>query len=1255
MSKHLITFTGKLLTSEQVAIPAARIDLIDPENNQIIDTCITSNSGEYHFDYIEQTNPSFFAGFENRKFLIRATDASGNVLAEIADRVSEPGEICTTNFRIKQERLEDFAPFAVPLERLTGSVLNPQAWDIIEGALEMLSPRGTPEFDRFVQIASCPLPPIVFFDHLLEDSWHILDGNIQAEPRFRHTIDLLYQKIPPAIQDSLAELGQAARSRTRQRHMPSGNIFNNSPALEKLSLEAMLRPENLQLPPEQPCLLPPPRFLPLYGAAIAIAQDERDFAYISEILEYNFRGLDYMQYLLQTASDALTTGNIDGLQGALGFYALDCGPDDGPIPPPFPPVEPINSCFDERVFCGSILRSIPYLQNRILEGCNGYVIESISPIDACPGDTIIITGSNFGIRRGRVVFPISSGSRLEVEADRWSDTEIHVTVPDDAGAGEISLSILDSTIIVCGKSISFFRCGGGETAFLGGRAAISSLMVNGRTDEVWANPNTDAQISWSAANGGAGTRVHLSISDGANVYLDRTDLPDVGILTFRTPATNREQNLRITLIASHPCGDDERILDLLVTVESELTIEGIEVTQATQFYRSSQHLPQGTYQADNTVPLIENKRTLVRVYIDSGLDNFDLGSGMGVVSGVTAVLEGTRDGQSLPGSPIAPLNGPINAGRNVPYLTSRGQWNNSVNFELPDSWRNGSVTLRVILDPNSNLEHRYSKEVAQGIGVRFVSARPLRLVGVMIRYTGWQTIATPPFRQQVNIPAPNFSSLINAANWLRQTYPINDIDFLYAPGNRIISFSGDLTDGSGGGCGDEWGDLMDELRDLASDYDGDDDAVWVGVLPTGWNGAAWGGCGGGASDALGAAIIFANDTGPILAQEVGHAYDRDHAPGCSAGGADGSYPSYGKSSTASIGEFGVDTPLPGSSQWIIKNPNNFTDFMGYCTNKWVSPYTYRGLYNGGISPSSSLPSGNHNHGANAMYPGENKVELHRFSGRIRRTGQVEIKPSFHFQRTGRDTPGKESIYILEMRDVEGRSIETRPIRVSERSNTTHQAVLHFSAMLPFTPRLKELVILQGDEIIYQQVVADELPELTDLELNITEAGNLVISWKAFSEQERLWHKVRYSANGGETWLPAIPLLEEPTAELDLSKFPGGGNCLVEVYSSDGILTGRLRSEPFEVDHKPPRAVIASPESGVSSKQKTYRFIGVGFDENGRPIPKDSLSWFSSKDGNLGSGDMIEQSLSVGVHEIHLIVQDERGVEDQASIEIEVIE
>src|SRR6266540_5339833 len=49
---------------------------------------------------------------------------------------------------------------------------------------------------------------------------------------------------------------------------------------------------------------------------------------------------------------------------------------------------------------------------------------------------------------------------------------------------------------------------------------------------------------------------------------------------------------------------------------ASLFIEGIEATQATQFYRSARHLEAAAAEPDNAVPLIAGKPLAIRVYPD---------------------------------------------------------------------------------------------------------------------------------------------------------------------------------------------------------------------------------------------------------------------------------------------------------------------------------------------------------------------------------------------------------------------------------------------------------------------------------------------------------------------------------------------------------------------------------------------------------------------------------------------------------------
>ena len=72
--------------------------------------------------------------------------------------------------------------------------------------------------------------------------------------------------------------------------------------------------------------------------------------------------------------------------------------------------------------------------------------------------------------------------------------------------------------------------------------------------------------------------------------------------------------------------------------------------------------------------------------------------------------------------------------------------------------------------------------------------------------------------------------------------------------------------------------------------------------------------------------------------EIGHAHGRAHVncgPGLDPNSVDGQYPH----NPQTIGVWGwdiVDT--------LLKNPNQNTDFMGYCDSQFVSDYTYRALY-----------------------------------------------------------------------------------------------------------------------------------------------------------------------------------------------------------------------------------------------------------------------------------------------------------------------
>ena len=88
-----------------------------------------------------------------------------------------------------------------------------------------------------------------------------------------------------------------------------------------------------------------------------------------------------------------------------------------------------------------------------------------------------------------------------------------------------------------------------------------------------------------------------------------------------------------------------------------------------------------------------------------------------------------------------------------------------------------------------------------------------------------------------------------------------------------------------------------------------------------------------------------NGAASTVAHELGHNWNRDHAPCGGPAGVDQAYPY----ANARIGVFGFDLVTQ-----TIRDPDR-RDVMSYCSPEWVSDYTYEGILNyRGSSPAASV-------------------------------------------------------------------------------------------------------------------------------------------------------------------------------------------------------------------------------------------------------------------------------------------------------------
>jgi hypothetical protein len=642
-----------------------------------------------------------------------------------------------------------------------------------------------------------------------------------------------------------------------------------------------------------------------------------------------------------------------------------------------------------------------------------------------------------------------------------------------------------------------------------------------------------------------------------------------------------------------------------------LTIVGIERTQSIQFFMfNGQGSGAGT---DNSVPLIAQKSTVLRVYIDGTTP-----TGASPASAVSGVL--TLD----PGPTIPPANGPIAPTPSTGI--NRGLANATLNFLLPASLCTGTRTCTVsVFDPQLPGPRLVESELT--ISLAFQSVPRLRVHGVLVHVTG----------PGPNLPAPTDVALGNTLGTLLRIGPLSGIDY---SGYTTIDFNGDLTSlpTSAGGCGMGWEQLLGQLRALRAGSGTAD--VYVGILDFGVPVGVLG-CGG-------SGVAAARDGDPFtMAHEVGHALGRSHAP-CpmGIGSVDPSYPTFDMFPSGSIGEFGVNL-----SNWLIPAPQTTFDFMSACGPRWISPYTYAAIRSAIVtSPASGMGS----MGAEMRdVPGEYLY----LNFRLYRDGQLELLPSFHlYGPAPAPETGAPSLVECELISADEQIIASRRCRL-EWNQSPADPYVEYHTAIPWDPAVETIAFRRDGKIIQTHRVEAAAPRVSieapeSLE---GEPGPIRVYWTVEDAQPEMRYMVRYSHDDGASWRAVAAQLAEPHYALDLGLLPGGERCRIQVVASAGIRTAVEQTPPFAVPVKPARARIFSPAETASIEQgQPLALMGIGFSPDFGTSDFEDTEWTSDRDGPLAVGyDAIVTGLSAGRHHVRLTVPDGLGGESVATTVVEV--
>ncbi len=686
-----------------------------------------------------------------------------------------------------------------------------------------------------------------------------------------------------------------------------------------------------------------------------------------------------------------------------------------------------------------------------------------------------------------------------------------------------------------------------------------------------------------------------------------------------------------------------------------LEADAIELTQAIQ-------------DRQNTLPLVKNKKTVGRVYVDVD----------GVVADQPSVvyLYGSRGGADLPGSPLSQLH-------MAPSLINRQQLNDTANFLLPSTWDEGTVQFQ------AKARDLFGNEDASTPFSRAFTGKETPTYWVVPINTG--TAAAPVL--------PSNTQISSQESYTETVFPLPDVKFVRKPWQAIgpttvANTIDELNDYYGTVVlvwilvvlftGESPFDLPDQIYGFTPSGGGISDPTWaggIGRVARGFLGSSregtmvheinhnldrstdgtWG---------RHVANPACNDSiringGAVPPGCITHSHGlrgirlHDNNWGCGAAGPDPNWPRNANRDDQ-LGEVGFDTRLPwvdGDAARDTVIPNNYPDFMSYCQSgrlptKWISPYRWQKLFNNFATVANPHP-------ANELDNLVDKIqEVYYVSGDLNRDGTGSLDPVL--VQPGIPTEDvKAGDYSLEVLDASGKLLLTVPFFASFVNVEGEEVdAVPFNFQLPAQDGAAALVLKLGEQVLDEIEVSANAPSIAVLEPNGSEqwSGVQTIRWSASdADGDDLSFVILYTPDDGETWVPVANGVQGDSHEVDTSFLPGGDGARIRVIATDGFNTTEDDSDrTFEVERKSPQVNILSLEEGAQFRSgQAVRFMGDATDTEEGSIPEDSLFW-SVDDAGFGTGRELEAVLPDGTHEVALTAVDSEGNAGSASVRITVL-
>ncbi|QCX81460.1 hypothetical protein C9F11_39390 [Streptomyces sp. YIM 121038] len=715
---------------------------------------------------------------------------------------------------------------------------------------------------------------------------------------------------------------------------------------------------------------------------------------------------------------------------------------------------------------------------------------------------------------------------------------------------------------------------------------VTTLAVGGPT-RIWVEAYTHDDEAWPS--GGA----YENFLGRAMITIDPNEPDTLGRHVLGPTQTDQTHNGFLLTMSSELLPPD---------ATPNLEITGVEVTQATQHFTPPTGGPQHA--------LAAGKATLVRVYLDSGIDPREGGTVDGVVG--TLTLNGgsftTRSLNPITARPIAQVD--------------RGQIAHTLNFLIPaDRVTAGTAKIQVQAEVAGTLSNPME------VTADFRATRPV---------TVWMVRVSTPA-----VPALTPARYRAVADLLPLRYPIADtggIVYYTVPGLTEIHTTRDLASEDG------QGDFIDDLEDIQEDH-GNDDQLLYAMLD---HAVPLGKIGGLAR--YNDHVSFGYEDAITFAHEVGHLLGLRHAPCGGPENVDEDFtPPDGRTGEVGAGPL---TPTP------ILHPATTGDLMSYCDvrSSWIGGYHWLRLLNT-LSvrgeQADAAPPERPVHGTvpaaltttSRPFPGQ----YVRVRGRVSRSGAVRWQPclrTFRKPSPPRTVPGP--VYTVSVEDAAGQVLASAPTAVVFDRHEQQEAA--FGARLPYAARAHRVVLRRDGTELGALVVPSGAPQFilnTPLSTpEIDTEGVLHLRWQRLDVGEpeprpAFTYFVRFT-NADGTFAPRPGVsLSGTSFDLDLRTMPGHERCVAQVIATNGYHTSYVQTPAFALPPRPPEVLLGAVEGPLLNAQGSSPQHG--------PITGADVAWLVDGRAAATGVSFDVRSTGSGAHAIAVRITDRDGLDITAPL------